>query len=334
MSMRTKRIAMLAYPDVQMLDVIGPLEVFARTSRWLRDQGACRDEAYAVEIVGLKRGPFRASSGIRLYADRPGDAGVDAARLPPHHRRRAQRVPRPLQPAPEESRMKTRFHVPVPFLLRVAFCLFFVYCAPRVGQSVAPAVAQTQPKHYVCPPCGSPCDDVVYDHPGSCPACGLTLVEQGTQAAVAAPGRPVAILVFDGAEIIDFTGPWEVFGAAGFDVYTVAQAKDPITTAMGMKVVPRYTFADAPQPEVLLVPGGGVEGARASQATLKWVNDLMAKIGGAFATKGKWQKVSSKPASVDYRFEDEGGKPWTGTLTVLATETREYVVRVTIARAG
>jgi len=61
---------MLAYPDVQMLDVMGPLEVFARTSRWLRDNRKRDDDAYGIEILGLKRGTFRASSGLRLHADR------------------------------------------------------------------------------------------------------------------------------------------------------------------------------------------------------------------------------------------------------------------------
>jgi transcriptional regulator GlxA family with amidase domain len=67
---RPKRIAVLAYPDVQILDVVGPLEVFSRASRWLREHGHRRHDAYVVEIVGLKRGPFAASSGLRLYADR------------------------------------------------------------------------------------------------------------------------------------------------------------------------------------------------------------------------------------------------------------------------
>jgi transcriptional regulator GlxA family with amidase domain len=61
---------MLAFPDVQMLDVMGPLEVFSRTTRWLQDSGTWSGTAYTVEIVGLKRAPFRASSGLRLYADR------------------------------------------------------------------------------------------------------------------------------------------------------------------------------------------------------------------------------------------------------------------------
>src|SRR5213594_3429714 len=66
----TRRVAMLAYPEVQMLDVMGPLEVFARTSRWLRDNRKHGRDAYRIEILGLKRGVFRASSGLRLHADR------------------------------------------------------------------------------------------------------------------------------------------------------------------------------------------------------------------------------------------------------------------------
>jgi transcriptional regulator GlxA family with amidase domain len=61
---------MLAYPGIQILDVTGPLEVFSRTSRWLKENGKRDDDAYGVEIIGLTRGMFRASSGLRLHADR------------------------------------------------------------------------------------------------------------------------------------------------------------------------------------------------------------------------------------------------------------------------
>ena len=145
----------------------------------------------------------------------------------------------------------------------------------------APAVARASTteavKHYVCAPCGMDCDKLVFDKPGTCPKCGAPLVEQGSAAATAAPARKVAILLFDGVQIIDYTGPFEVFGAAGFDVYTVAQSRDPVTTVMGMKVVPKYTFADAPQPDVLVVPGGGIQGPRESAPTLKWIRDVTAQ---------------------------------------------------------
>lgn len=61
---------MLAFPDVQVLDVMGPLEVFSRASRWLVDEGRAKGPAYEVEILGLKRGILTTSSGLKLVADR------------------------------------------------------------------------------------------------------------------------------------------------------------------------------------------------------------------------------------------------------------------------
>ncbi len=145
---------------------------------------------------------------------------------------------------------------------------------------VARSAESDKPKHYVCDPCGMPCDKTVYDAPGTCPVCGARLVDQkAAEAAMKRPrsSRKVGILIFNGVEIIDYTGPWEVFGTADYDVYTVAETKAPVTTAMGMTVVPKYTFAEAPPPDVLLVPGGDVSGPRASAATLKWITDVSAR---------------------------------------------------------
>src|SRR2546421_11374575 len=75
----TRRIAMLAYPDAQILDIVGPLEVFSRASRLLVDAGRKRP-AYEVEILGMARGTFRVSSGVGLHADRSYDragSGID-----------------------------------------------------------------------------------------------------------------------------------------------------------------------------------------------------------------------------------------------------------------
>ena len=77
---RPLRVAMLAYPDIQMLDVVGPLEVFSRASRLLAEagagRGARRGDAYEVEIIGLKRGLVTASSGLGIRATRGlADAG-------------------------------------------------------------------------------------------------------------------------------------------------------------------------------------------------------------------------------------------------------------------
>jgi transcriptional regulator GlxA family with amidase domain len=61
---------MVVYPNVQVLDVTGPLEVFARTSRWLIDQGRRSEPAYTVELVGARRGPVVCSSGLELLVRR------------------------------------------------------------------------------------------------------------------------------------------------------------------------------------------------------------------------------------------------------------------------
>jgi transcriptional regulator GlxA family with amidase domain len=62
---------MLAYTDCQILDVTGPLEVFARTARWLNDHGHSHGEAaYVVEIIADRIGPLRCSNGLELVATR------------------------------------------------------------------------------------------------------------------------------------------------------------------------------------------------------------------------------------------------------------------------
>jgi putative intracellular protease/amidase len=104
----------------------------------------------------------------------------------------------------------------------------------------------------------------------------MALVDAATVKAAPSNRKKVAILLFDGVQIIDFAGPYEMFGSY-CDVYTVAETKDPVTTSMGLTIVPKYSFADAPQPDVLVVPGGGVKAASESQPTLDWVRRITAK---------------------------------------------------------
>ena len=158
--------------------------------------------------------------------------------------------------------------------------LFLVSAVSTEAIAAGPAKAETKAKkHWVCPECGSPCDKEAFDHPGVCPSCGMKLVEQGTEAAHRhnEPRKKVAILVFNHVEIIDFAGPYEVFGAGGFDVYTVGETNEPVVTAMGLTVVPKYSFADAPQPDILVVPGGGVQEAQKNAALLAWIKDRTAR---------------------------------------------------------
>jgi len=85
---------------------------------------------------------------------------------------------------------------------------------------------------------------------------------------------PVAFVVSDGAVVIDFAGPWEVFqdvhtaqGVGLFHLYTVAETTKPITASAGLKIVPDYTFQTAPAPRVVVIPAQNGE----SPAMLEWI---------------------------------------------------------------
>jgi putative intracellular protease/amidase len=134
---------------------------------------------------------------------------------------------------------------------------------------------------FVCGPCGCADDGKYFDKAGLCPSCGMELYAafkghadstrqspDTTHAQHTRTQKKVAILIFQGAEIIDFAGPWEVFAQARMNVYTVA-SKDTIINAMGMRILPDYTFANAPKPDILLVPGGA--GEYGNKETIEWI---------------------------------------------------------------
>jgi len=87
---------------------------------------------------------------------------------------------------------------------------------------------------------------------------------------------PIAFVISEGAVVIDFCGPWEVFrdvmvsgGDHPFRLYTVSDKTDPIHAGGGMKIVPDFTFANAPAPKVIVVPAQ----SEPSQEMLKWIRE-------------------------------------------------------------
>jgi putative intracellular protease/amidase/YHS domain-containing protein len=106
-------------------------------------------------------------------------------------------------------------------------------------------------------------------------------------------GVLVAFLLSDGAVMIDFAGPWEVFQdanvagrtQAAFTPYTVAESTAPLTVSGGARILPQYEFARAPAPKVVVVPAQ----SDPSPATKQWLQktarsaDLMMSVcTGAF----------------------------------------------------
>ena len=92
-------------------------------------------------------------------------------------------------------------------------------------------------------------------------------------------GYRTAIVIFDEVEVLDFAGPFEVFSVTGrrrklepFDVYTVAERPTPVLARNGLSVNPKYSFADAPVPDILVLPGGyGTRREMKNPLMLEWV---------------------------------------------------------------
>ena len=88
---------------------------------------------------------------------------------------------------------------------------------------------------------------------------------------------PVAFLLSDHFTVIDAMGPWEVFQDASvegredaFELFTVAESLEPVNGSAGIKVVPKYSFENAPQPKVVVI------GAQAGRSPLMF--DWLKKV--------------------------------------------------------
>lgn len=89
--------------------------------------------------------------------------------------------------------------------------------------------------------------------------------------------RNVAIVLFEGVELLDFAGPGEVFAAAqtvdgqnGFNVYTVAASTEPIISQGFVKITPQYSFETAPRADIVVFPGGDVQNFTSNETAMTW----------------------------------------------------------------
>src|SRR5213592_1592275 len=94
---------------------------------------------------------------------------------------------------------------------------------------------------------------------------------------------PVAFIIGRGAETIDFAGPWEAFQFAYrpsssamsmedmelFQLYTVSDSNEPVRVSGGMRIIPDYTYADAPDPKVVVI-----HGTTKSPEMLDWIRKV------------------------------------------------------------
>lgn len=119
----------------------------------------------------------------------------------------------------------------------------------------------------------------------------LTLALTAGAAPAAEPPPPgerytknVAIVLYDGVEVLDFAGPAEVFAAAAgygaraqepaFDVYTVGRTRAPLVSQGFLDIVPDYSIEDSPRPDIVVLPGGGSDRVRRDPTWMRWIEEV------------------------------------------------------------
>lgn len=130
--------------------------------------------------------------------------------------------------------------------------------------------------------------------------------------------RTVAVLIYEGVELMDFAGPAEVFIVAdqgkSFRVVTVAESTKPLKTMGGITITPDFNYENAPKADILVVPGGNAKAVgKAGRDWLKKANEnteitmsvcygafLLADVGlldGVEATTHHWGVEDLKTAA-------------------------------------
>jgi transcriptional regulator GlxA family with amidase domain len=95
--------------------------------------------------------------------------------------------------------------------------------------------------------------------------------------------KEVAILLYDGIELLDFAGPGEVFQQAewnsekAFHVYTVAVGQKEIISQDFLHVTADYNLDDAPLPDLLVIPGGNSMSQVNNEKLIAWIDRVNAQ---------------------------------------------------------
>jgi transcriptional regulator GlxA family with amidase domain len=163
--------------------------------------------------------------------------------------------------------------------------------------------------------------------------------------------KSIGILVYDGVNDLDFTGPRYVFGQTGAKVLLIATKPGHIKTAMGVEVVPNTVIDSVQHLDILVIPGGarGTVLTSYNETVLDWIRNIDKQtiyttsvctggwiLGSAGLLKGKkastnWyreeeflKKYGATPANERFTHD---GKYWTSAGVTAGMDMSIAIVR-------
>src|SRR5580704_14887127 len=105
-------------------------------------------------------------------------------------------------------------------------------------------------------------------------ACGVATAQADKVSGKTKEPQSVAILLYQGVELLDFAGPAEVFESAGFKVYTVSVDGKDIISQRFVTVKPNYSLENMPEPDIIVLPGGNVKKTEKDSLVIGWIRSM------------------------------------------------------------
>jgi transcriptional regulator GlxA family with amidase domain len=67
---KIRPVSIVTYPGIEIIDLTGPMEVFAFANNALQRSGLCSEPAYPMQVLAATSGPVTSSCGLRIIADK------------------------------------------------------------------------------------------------------------------------------------------------------------------------------------------------------------------------------------------------------------------------
>jgi transcriptional regulator GlxA family with amidase domain len=124
-----------------------------------------------------------------------------------------------------------------------------------------------------------------FEHGPKCRKIVLSAIAKGSYIGCMTVARPkrIGVVLFEGTTALDVAGPMEAFAAAAmpggfpgsrscYELLTIGLTKKDVVAESGLILRPSTTFAECPQLDTLIIPGGrGLREARTNRTVANWI---------------------------------------------------------------